>query len=484
MCILYPLQGMNVCDRAKMSTVQNPAKTLGDPPGLHPMSTTMPTSNPDTVYLQLALQQARAAASLGEVPVGAVIVSPSGKVLGQGCNRTVSAQDPCAHAEILALRAAARTIGNHRLEGCTLYVTLEPCAMCSGALLHARIARAVYAVPDPKTGAAGSVLNLFANSALNHQTRCEAYAPKDASGHTLQAACTEVLQEFFRKRRMAQQDLRRTPLHAPLREDALRPSETHFAGIHALETLRPWCGFVQLSDPEEEPGSMPWRMHVIDTAPDDRSRPAVLLLHGYASYSLLWAGLIAQLHTAGWRVLAPDLLGHGRSDMPKKTQRHRPGWHAALLRQWLQQAHFSQHVRRAAILHDNAALLWSSLAAGLHDVPPTPVIHLHPEGVATWRQHCQQRTRFDLDAHWALDAAEAASGAWSAPWPDAGHRAALQWPEWAAVAQAFAQHGTIDTAVADAQVIRIPASGAAFRRWLQQHGPDLARILDQFVAST
>ncbi|MBP8794809.1 MAG: nucleoside deaminase, partial [Brachymonas sp.] len=93
----------------------------------------MPTSNPDTVYLQLALQQARAAASLGEVPVGAVIVSPSGKVLGQGCNRTVSAQDPCAHAEILALRAAARTIGNHRLEGCTLYVTLEPCAMCSGA---------------------------------------------------------------------------------------------------------------------------------------------------------------------------------------------------------------------------------------------------------------------------------------------------------------------------------------------------------------
>ena len=117
-------------------------------------------------------------------------------------------------------------------------------------------------------------------------------------------------------------------------------------------------------------------------------------------------------------------------------------------------------------------------------MPPTPVIHLHPEGVATWRQHCQQRTRFDLDAHWALDAAEAASGAWSAPWPDAGHRAALQWPEWAAVAQAFAQHGTIDTAVADAQVIRIPASGAAFRRWLQQHGPDLARILDQFVAST
>lgn len=154
----------------------------------------------------------------------------------------------------------------------------------------------------------------------------------------------------------------------------------------------------------------PWRMHVIDTAPDDRSRPAVLLLHGYASYSLLWAGLIAQLHTAGWRVLAPDLLGHGRSDMPKKTQRHRPVWHAALLRQWLQQAHFSN---MSAGQPSCMTTLPCSGFPGSRFAQRAPYsCHSSaPRGVATWRQHCQQRTRFDLDAHWALDAAEAASGA-------------------------------------------------------------------------
>jgi tRNA(adenine34) deaminase len=451
------------------------------------MSSTIPSpsSSQDTFFLQQALQQALAAAQLGEVPVGAVVVSPSGKVLGQACNRTISDRDPCAHAEILALRAAAQTVGNHRLEGCTLYVTLEPCAMCSGALLHARIARAVYAVPDPKTGAAGSVLDLFAHSTMNHQTRCEAYTPKDIDGHALQEACAEVLRGFFRERRMVHHDLRRNPGHAPLREDALRPPEKHFSHFDALEALRPWSEFVLLSDPEEAPGSTPWRMHVIDTAPGDCNRPVVLLLHGYASYSLLWTGLIPRLHTAGWRVLAPDLPGHGKSDMPKKIQRHHPAWHAALLLQWLQQAHFSRHANRAVILHDSAALLLPALAAGFPEMFPAQAIHLRPEeSAAAWRQHCQQRTTFDLDAHWALNAVEAASGAWSAPWPDAGHRAALQWAQWAAIAEAPTQHGTIGAAVADVQTILTPASGATFRRWLEQHGPDLTRILKQRVASS
>ena len=442
-----------------------------------PSTIPSPSSSTDTFFLQQALQQALTASRLGEVPVGAVVISPSGKVLGQGYNRTISDRDPCAHAEILALRAAAQAVDNHRLEGCTLYVTLEPCAMCSGALLHARITRAVYAVSDPKTGAAGSVLDLFAHSAMNHQTRCEAYTPKDAEGLALQDACAEVLREFFRERRMAHHDLRRNPGHAPLREDALRPSEKRFSNIDSLETLRPWSGFVLLSDPEEEPGSTPWRMHVIDTVPDDCSRPAVLLLHGYASYSLLWARLIPLLHAAGWRVLAPDLPGHGKSDMPKKIQRHHPAWHAALLQQWLQQAHFSRHANRAVILHDSASLFLPTLAASVPDIFPAQVIHLHPEeSAAAWRQHCQQRTTFDLDAHWALDEAEAASGAWSAPWPDAGHRAALQWAPWAAIAET-PRHGTIGPAVADVQTIRTPASGAALRRWLEQQGPDLIHIL-------
>ena len=188
MCILYPLQGMNVCDRAKMSTVQNPVKTLGDPPGLHPMSITMPTSNPDTVYLQLALQQARAAASLGEVPVGAVIVSPSGKVLGQGCNRTVSDQDPCAHAEILALRAAARTIGNHRLEGCTLYVTLEPCAMCAGACVNAKLGRLVFGASDEVAGCCGSRMDLTDKCFLHSV---------ETWGGILEEDCKALLSSFF-----------------------------------------------------------------------------------------------------------------------------------------------------------------------------------------------------------------------------------------------------------------------------------------------
>ena len=120
----------------------------------------------DARWMRLALAEALAAAAAGEVPVGAVVVK-DGTVIGAGRNAPIGAHDPTAHAEVLALRAAARHLGNYRLDDCTLYVTLEPCAMCSGAMLHARLARVVYGAPDPKTGAAGSVLNLFAEPRLN-----------------------------------------------------------------------------------------------------------------------------------------------------------------------------------------------------------------------------------------------------------------------------------------------------------------------------
>ncbi|MGH8853841.1 MAG: tRNA adenosine(34) deaminase TadA, partial [Telluria sp.] len=119
--------------------------------------------------MQLALDQARLAWAEGEVPVGAVVVK-DGEVIAAGYNQPIGRHDPTAHAEIVALRAAAEKLGNYRLPGCELYVTLEPCIMCSGAMIHARLARVVYAASDPKTGACGSVLNLFEQEQLNHHT--------------------------------------------------------------------------------------------------------------------------------------------------------------------------------------------------------------------------------------------------------------------------------------------------------------------------
>src|SRR5437868_4287719 len=116
--------------------------------------------NRDADFMRLALAQARQAAGAGEVPVGAVVVR-GGEVIARGCNAPVGQHDPTAHAEIMALRSAALALGNYRLDGCDLYVTLEPCAMCSGAMLHARLGRVIYGASDPKTGAAGSVLDLF-----------------------------------------------------------------------------------------------------------------------------------------------------------------------------------------------------------------------------------------------------------------------------------------------------------------------------------
>jgi tRNA(adenine34) deaminase len=143
-------------------------------------------------FMRAALELAECAAAAGEVPVGAVVVR-AGEIVGRGYNHPISAQDPTAHAEIAALRDAAERLGNYRLGGCELYVTLEPCVMCAGAILHARIARVTYGAADPKTGACGSVLNLFAERRLNHHTV--------VSGGMLQADAAALLQHFFASRR-------------------------------------------------------------------------------------------------------------------------------------------------------------------------------------------------------------------------------------------------------------------------------------------
>lgn len=139
-----------------------------------------------------ALRLAREAEAAGEVPVGAVVVV-DGEVVGRGFNAPISSHDPTAHAEIRALRQAARQVENYRLAGATLYATLEPCAMCAGAIMHARIARLVYGAQDPKTGVCGSVIDLFSEQRLNHHTVVE--------GGLLAAECGEALRGFFQKRR-------------------------------------------------------------------------------------------------------------------------------------------------------------------------------------------------------------------------------------------------------------------------------------------
>jgi tRNA(adenine34) deaminase len=146
----------------------------------------------DVEVLTMALDEARAAATAGEVPVGAIVVV-NGVVVGRGQNRVLRDLDPTAHAEIVALREAGRTLGNYRLPGCELFVTLEPCAMCAGAMIHARIKRLIYATADPKAGAVHSVLEVLNHPKLNHQMEV-------ASGD-LAEECGDLLRDFFRQRR-------------------------------------------------------------------------------------------------------------------------------------------------------------------------------------------------------------------------------------------------------------------------------------------
>jgi len=146
----------------------------------------------DEVFMRRALELARRAQEEGEVPVGAVLVFEE-KILGEGWNRPIAASDPTAHAEIQAMRAASSALSNYRLPGATLYVTLEPCVMCAGAMFHARIGRVVFGASDPKTGAAGSIVDLFKNGKLNHHAEIQ--------GGVLASECGALLNGFFASRR-------------------------------------------------------------------------------------------------------------------------------------------------------------------------------------------------------------------------------------------------------------------------------------------
>jgi tRNA(adenine34) deaminase len=151
-----------------------------------------PQTTPDELWMEEALRCAQRALEAGEVPVGAVVVC-GGRVIGRGWNRNISDSDPSAHAEIIALREAGATVGNHRLGDCELFATIEPCAMCAGALVHARVKRLIYGADDPKAGAVGSVLQVLNHPALNHQI--------EVRSRVLAGRSAELLQSFFRNRR-------------------------------------------------------------------------------------------------------------------------------------------------------------------------------------------------------------------------------------------------------------------------------------------
>ena len=371
-------------------------------------------------YMRLAMAQANLAAEAGEVPVGAVVVK-DGQVIATGRNSPISDHDPTAHAEIVALRAAAQVLGNYRLDGCELFVTLEPCAMCSGAMLHARLKRVVFGALDPKTGAAGSVLNLFEQTALNHQTMLQ--------GGVLADECMAQLQSFFKTKR--EQNRLEAKMNHPLRSDALRTPDAAFDNLPGY----PW----QPNYVSDLPSLAGLRLHYLDegraVVPANPTQTTYLCLHGNPAWSYLYRKMMPVFLQAGSRVVAPDLVGFGKSDKPKKDAFHTFTWHRQVLLELIERLDLQNIV---LVVQDWGGLLGltlpmknpyrfkgllvmnTTLATG--DVPLS-------QGFQDWRTMCQQNPEFKIDRLFArgnpqMNASECA--AYMAPFPDSGYRAATR----------------------------------------------------------
>jgi len=376
----------------------------------------------DEIFMQQALAQARQAAAEGEVPVGAVVVR-RGEVIGSGRNAPVDGHDPTAHAEIVALRAAAQALGNYRLDDCELFVTLEPCAMCSGAMLHARLRRVVFGAADPKTGAAGSVLNLFGQPLLNHQTALQ--------GGVLAQECGELLQAFFRQRRADRREEAR--LAHPLRDDALRTPDAAFDGVPGY----PW----RPRYVSDLPALDGLRMHYLDEykngedAGEGEGGLTFLCLHGNPAWSYLYRKMIPMFLQAGHRVVAPDLIGFGKSDKPKKDGFHSFSTHRQILLELVESLGLRNVV---LVVQDWGGLLGLTLpmaapqrykgllvmntTLGTGDAPL-------PAGFLAWREMCAKNPEFDVARLFARGNPQmrpAECTAYNAPFPDKGHRAALR----------------------------------------------------------
>ncbi|OGB34409.1 MAG: tRNA-specific adenosine deaminase [Burkholderiales bacterium RIFCSPLOWO2_12_FULL_61_40] len=366
----------------------------------------------DMRFMALALAQCKAATLDGEVPVGAVVVK-DGQVIATGRNAPISQHDPTAHAEIAALRAAAKALGNYRLEGCELFVTLEPCAMCAGAMLHARLQRVVFGAFDPKTGAAGSVLNLFDNNQLNHHTK--------VLGGVMAKECAQPLQDFFRSKR---QHAHRCAM--PLREDAVRTPATRFEHLPDY----PWAPHY-LSD---LPALAGLRMHYLDEGP--AQAPLVFLcLHGYPGWSYQYRKMLPIWSAAGHRVVAPDLIGFGKSDKPKREAAHTFEFHRQSLLQLVQKLDLRNIV---LVVHDWGGVL--GLTLPMHD--PERYVGLLAMNTSlaasdapaassfqNWQALCTQNPKLNAGRLVAMgepNLSPQECDAYDAPFPDAGHCAALR----------------------------------------------------------
>ena len=363
--------------------------------------------------MQLALTQAALAGQAGEVPVGAVVVC-NGQVIATGRNAPIEGHDPTAHAEISALRAAAKVLGNYRLPDCTLYVTLEPCAMCSGAMLHARLKRVVFGAPDAKTGAAGSVINLFDQPQLNHQTALQ--------GGVLASESAALLKDFFSQRRQEN-----TMQNHPLREDALRTSDAAFANLPGY----PW--------PPNYISDLPalggLRMHYLD---EGKGPVTYLCLHGNPAWSYLYRKMIPEFLAAGHRVVVPDLIGFGKSDKPKKTSFHSFSTHRQILLELIERLDLQNVV---LVVQDWGGILGLTLPMAtpqcyqrykgllvMNTTLATGDVALS-KGFLAWREMCANNPGFDIARLFArgnpqMSALECA--AYNAPFPDTGHRAATK----------------------------------------------------------
>lgn len=370
---------------------------------------TMPEIRPiDTHWMRLALEQAALASASGEVPVGAVVVK-DGVLIATGRNAPIGQHDPTAHAEIAALRAAALALGNYRLDGCELFVTLEPCAMCSGAMLHARLKRVVFGAPDPRTGAAGSVLNLFSQDALNHQT--------EVQGGVLAADCASTLQDFFKPRRLNMN---------PVRDDALRTPDACFADVPDY----PW----QPNYLSDLPALAGLRMHYLDVGPAD-AHTTYLCLHGNPAWSYLYRKMIPAFTGAGHRVVAPDLIGFGKSDKPKKDGFHGFDFHRQVLLELVERLDLRNVV---LVVQDWGGILGLTLPMDapqryrgllvMNTTLATGELPLSP-GFLAWRQWCDKNPEFDVGRLFARGNPQMSQAEWqayNAPFPGRGHRAALR----------------------------------------------------------
>ena len=307
----------------------------------------------DIGFMQLALHQAQIAADLDEVPVGAVVVR-AGQVIASGHNAPLASHDPTAHAEVNVIRQAALELGNYRLDECTLYVTLEPCAMCSGAALQARFKRVVFGASEPKTGAAGSVLNLFAHEQINHQTQ--------VMGGVMAQECVQILQSFFEKRR-TQQQLKKVPL----REDALRTPDDAINKLNLPLALSQYT--------LDLPALDGLRLHWFDNRCGKNIQEAPnVYLHGLDGWS---AQYMDQLQSSE-AIVALDLPGFGLSDKPKKMAVHRISWHAKVLQEFLNSlqpfpaALYAPRVMEPLLTQLNLPIHWIDtpvLSSILHDAP-------------------------------------------------------------------------------------------------------------------